>query len=99
MADNNNVKTKSELLKSQATEQVKQHIVFDAQDRPILIFTASIGTLNAGPCSVTEYVYRGLTSSQITSRQERVSMWNTAWETAFIFDPTVSYDPDGDGIL
>lgn len=99
MADNNNVKTKTELLKSQAHEQVKQHIVFDAQGRPVLVFTAAIGVGNGGACTVTEYVYRGPTSSQIVSRQERVSTWNTNWEAAFIFDPTVSYDPDGDGVL
>ena len=99
MADNANVTSNSDLFKSQASEQVNQHLVFDGQDRPILIFTASIGTVNGGPCSVTEYVYRGLTSSQITSRQERVSTWNTAWEAAFIFNPTVSYDVDGDGVL
>jgi hypothetical protein len=97
--DSEQVKTATEMLKSQQAEQVKQHIVFDAQDRPILIFTASIGTLDGQPCSVTEYVYRAGTSTQITSRQERIYKWKAAWDSTFIFDPTTSYDPDGDGIL
>lgn len=99
MADNANITTKTELLKTQASEQVKQHLVFDIQDRPVFVFTCAIGTKNNEPCSVTEYVYRNPSSTQIKDRQERVSKWNAAWDANFVFDATVSYDPDGDGVL
>ena len=97
--DNNQVTTKSELFKTQRDEQVKQHIVFDAQDRPVLIFTCGISTKDGEPCSVTEYVYRAGTSTQIKDRQERVYAWKGAWDGNYIFNPTTSYDPDGDGTL
>lgn len=97
--DNPDVKTKSELFKSQKDEQVKQHIVYDAQDRPVLVFTAYIEAEDGDPCSATEYVYRNATSTQVVDRQERVYAWKAAWDANFVFDPTVSYDPDGDGVL
>lgn len=97
--DINEVKTATELLKSHSHEQVKQHIVFDAQSRPFLIFTTYIGALDGDPCMVDEYVYASPTSTQIISRQERVYQWKAAWDANFTFDPTVSYDPDGDGVL
>ncbi len=99
MSDNAKVTTKTELFKIQAHEQVKQHLVFDAQDRPIFVFTCAIGTKNNEPCSVTEYVYRNTSSTQVKDRQERVSKWNSIWDSNFIFNPTVSYDADGDGAL
>lgn len=99
MSDNANVTSKTELLKTQASEQVKQHIVFDAQSRPVLVFTCGVGTKNNEPCSVTEYVYRDATSTQIKSRQERVYKWNSTWDANFIFNPALSYDADGDGNL
>lgn len=97
--DNPNVTTKTELFTSQRSEQVKQHIVYDASDRPVLAFTAAVDAQDGDPCSVTEYVYRSLTSTQIVARQERVYAWDSDWDTAFTFDPTASYDPDGDGVL
>jgi hypothetical protein len=93
------VKTATELLKSQASEQVKQHIVFDSADRPVLVFTAPIGTEDGKPCTATEYVYRNSTSTQVKDRQERVYKWKAIWDSNFIFNPLTSYDSDGDGIL
>ena len=100
--DNSDVKTATELFRSQANEQVKQHIVLDGQGRPKFVFTTYIGALEGDPCSVDEYVYSSPTSTQVINRQERVYKWKAAWETgalAFTFDPTASYDPDGNGIL
>lgn len=97
--DDNRVKSKTELLKSHAKEQVKQHLVFDAQDRPVLVFTAPIDAIDGAPCEVTEYVYRNPTSTQVLKRQERVYNWNENWDTGFTFDPATDYDPDGDGEL
>jgi hypothetical protein len=98
-ADNADVKTATELLKTHANESVKQHLVLDAQNRPFLIFTTYIGAKEGDPCTVDEYVYAGPTSTQIIARQERVYKWKAAWDTAFTFDPSANYDPDGDGVL
>lgn len=99
MVDNPAITSKSDLFKTQRDETVKQHIVFDGQSRPILIFTCGISTKDGEPCSVTEYVYRGASSTQIRDRQERTYKWKAAWDTSYTFDPSVSYDPDGDGNL
>lgn len=100
--DISEVKTALELLKTHAHEQVKQHIVLDDRGRPKFIFTTYIGAREGDPCMCDEYVYANITSTQIINRQERVYKWKSAWETgalAFTFDPTASYDPDGDGVL
>jgi len=97
--DNADVKTATELLKSHGSESVKQHLVLDGQGRPFLIFTTYIGAEEGDPCTVDEYVYAGPISTQIIARQERVYKWKAAWDSLFTFDPTASYDPDGDGQL
>lgn len=97
--DNPSVKTATELLKTQAASQVKQHIVYDSASRPYLAFTAYIGAKEGDPCLVTEYVYLTASSTQVISRQERVYQWNAAWDANFTFDPAVVYDADGDGVL
>lgn len=97
--DNAEVKTALELLKSHEKEQVKQHIVVDAQGRDFLIFTTYIGAGEGDPCLVTEYTYANLTTTKISNRQERVYKWKAAWDSQFTFDPTQNYDPDGDGVL
>jgi len=97
--DSDDVKTATELLKTHANEQVKQHITLDSQNRVQFIFTTYIGAEEGSPCMVDEYVYASPTSTTIISRQERVYKWKAAWDSAFVFDPTVSYDPDGDGVL
>lgn len=79
--------------------QVKQHIIFDGQDRPILVFTAPIDSKDGAPCTVTEYVYRSPTSTQVYKRQEREYKWKSVWDTGFTFDHTANYDPDNDGVL
>lgn len=88
-----------DLLLSHANEPVKQHIVLDSQGRPEFIFTTYVGAQEGDPCMVDEYVYANPTSTQIIGRQERVYLWKAAWDAGFIYDPTVSYDPDGDGAL
>lgn len=97
--DSDQVKTATELLKTHAHSQVKQHIVLDAQGRPKFIFTTYIGAEEGDPCMVDEYVYLGSTSTQIIGRQERIYTWKSIWDSGFTFDPTVSYDADGDGNL
>jgi hypothetical protein len=100
--DISEVKTAVELLKTHASEQVKQHIVLDGQGRPKYVFTTYIGAGEGDPCTVDEYVYANATSTQIINRQERVYKWKAAWEAgalAFSFNPSVSYDADGDGVL
>lgn len=98
-SDNAAIKDKNVLLKGHDKTQVKQHIVYDANSRPILVFTTYIHTADGEPCSVTEYVYLSPTSTLVRDRQERVGVWNAAWEAGFTYDPATSYDPDGDGVL
>jgi hypothetical protein len=97
--DTNDVRTATELLKTHAHEQVKQHIVLDAQGRVKYVFTAPISAKEDSPCMVDEYVYAGLTSTTIIARQERIYKWKASWDSGFVFDPTADYDPDGDGVL
>ena len=97
--DNSDVTTATEQLISQLNGQVKQHIVLDAQARQKFIFTAPIHTEEGGPCLVTEYVYKDASSTQIINRQERSYKWKAVWDSLFTFDPTASYDADGNGIL
>jgi hypothetical protein len=97
--DNTSVSTKTEILKSLEKEQLKQHIVHDAQRRPQFIFEAPIGAVEGDPCLVTEYVYIDLTESIIIDRQERVYKWKAVWDSNYTFDPTVDYDLNGDGVL
>jgi hypothetical protein len=97
--DNAEVKTAIELLKTHANEQVKQHVVLDSQGRAKFSFTTYIGAVDGDPCMVDEYVYSSPTSTVVVGRQERVYAWKAAWDAGFIFNPTVSYDPDGDGVL
>ena len=97
--DHPGVKSRSGLLTSLQNEQTKEHIVLDANDRPVFIFQAPISTEEGGPCLCTEYIYKDAGSVVVVSRQERAYGWKTIWENAFVFDPTVDYDLDGDGIL
>lgn len=101
MEDSKRVGSKGTLLKSHASEQVKQHIVYDAQERVKFVFTAYINAVQGTPCECTEYVYRDISSSQVKDRQERVynTGWQENWDNDFVFDPDGAYDPDGDGIL
>lgn len=100
MSDQDGVtKTRTEQLKSHLHMQVKQHIIFDGQGRPQFVFTAPIDAKEDTPCTVTEYVYVATNSTQVFKRQEREYRWKAAWNTGFVFDPAVNYDPDGDGAL
>jgi len=97
--DNDAVKNKTSLLKSHLNEQMKTHIVYDGSIRPKYIFTAEIDAAEGDPCLVTEYVYHPTSTSDIIHRQERVYKWKAVWDAAFVFDPSVDYDADGDGNL
>ena len=97
--DTNKVLTAEEQLKTQLLSQVKQHIVTDSQGRVKFIFTAPIGAQANDPCTVTEYVYLNATSTIVIDRQERNYLWQAAWGSGFVFDPTVVYDADGNGVL
>lgn len=97
--DTDEVRTATELLKTHAHEQVKQHIVLDAQQRVKFVFTAPISAVENTPCMADEYVYAGPTSTTIIARQERTYKWKASWDSGFVFDPAISYDADGDGVL
>lgn len=93
------VKTPTELLKSLEKQQLKQHIVHDAQQRPQFIFEAPVSAKDGDPCLVTEYVYINATEAIIIDRQERQYQWKSVWDSNYVFDPNTDYDTDADGVL
>ena len=96
------VSSKTEILKSLEGQQLKQHIVHDAQSRPQFIFEAPVDANDGDPCLVTELVYIDATESIVVKKQERQYRWKSVWETsapAFTFDPAASYDANGDGVV
>jgi len=95
--DNDDVRSRTELITSLQNEQTKQHIVFDAQGRAQFLFEAVVTAPDGSPCLCTEYVYLTPTGMTVRTRQERVYKWKSAWDTDFVFDPAANYDPDGDG--
>lgn len=93
------VTTPTELLRSHQNGQTKTHVVLDGTDRPTLVFTAVVDAKEGDPCMCTEYVYKNATSVIAINQQERVYKWKAIWDSLYLFDPTVDYDIDGDGIL
>lgn len=85
-------------LKSHMNQEIKQHTVRDAEGRPILVFIAPINAKEGTPCTCTELVYYGPGNNQVMFMQEREYRWKANWDNG-TFDPSVSYDPDGDGDL
>lgn len=71
--------TKTELLKSQLHELVKQYISYDVSDRPEYVYTASSDAADGTPCTVTQYVYDGATS-RVLKRKESYSNWDASWD-------------------
>lgn len=99
MKSSRTVKTTQELLKALEGQQLKQHLVRDAEGRDRFVFEAPIDAIDGAPCLVTEYVYADATSSRIIARQEQQYRWKSAWDANFSFDPDVEYDSDADGLL
>jgi hypothetical protein len=97
--DVKSISNSSELIKSHLGSHTKSHSVKDAQGRIFLEFTASWNAKEGDACIATEYVYDGVASTLIIGVQERFYKWKATWDSGFTFDPTVSYDPDGDGVL
>lgn len=97
--DNDDVRSRTELITSLQNEQTKQHIVFDAEGRAKFLFEAVATAADGSPCLCTEYVYLATPGTTVRSRQERVYKWKAAWDGGFLFNPASNYDPDGDGEL
>lgn len=93
------VSSKGELLKSLEGQQLKQHIVHDAQSRAQFIFEAPSGARDGDPCLCTELVYIDPTETIVIAKQERQYRWKAAWDSLFVFDSATDYDADGDGVI
>lgn len=93
------VKTKGEILKSLEGQQLKQHIVHDAQSRAKFIFEAPVDAIEGTPCLCTELIYINLTETIVITKQERQYRWKAVWDQNFVFDAAADYDANGDGIL
>lgn len=72
--------SKTDLLRTQAHELVKQFIQFDAQDRPEFIFTAPISAVQNTPCTRVQYVYRSASSTQIEKMAESKAQWQASYD-------------------
>ena len=93
------VMTKGEILKSLEGQQLKQHIVHDAQQRAQFIFEAPSDAKDGTPCLCTELVYLSPTEAIVFAKREQQYRWKAAWDDNFTFDPNTDYDPNGDGII
>lgn len=97
--DNDDVRSRTEIITSLQNEQTKQHVVFDGDGRAKFLFEATATAIEGSPCLCTEYIYLATPGTTVRSRQERVYKWKAAWDGDFVFDPAVDYDSDGDGAL
>lgn len=70
------VKNKAAQLLSEAKEYVKQHIIFDAQNRTIAVYTAPNDASQGDKCSITRYKYLNATSNVIVNRFEDDATWD-----------------------
>jgi hypothetical protein len=71
--------TETELLKSQEKELVKQYISYDGSDRVEFIYTATRFAVTGTPCTVTQYVYSGVTT-RVIKRLESYSTWDASYD-------------------
>lgn len=67
-------------LKSQANELLKQHIIYDSNQRAVLIFTSYYGAGEGTPCTGVAYEYVSPTSSQVARMAEFTYSWKAAWD-------------------
>jgi hypothetical protein len=70
--------TKTELIKSQAHELIKQYVALDAYDRPEYIYTAQADATDGAACTRVQYVYASTTSTTVVKMKESYSTWVSA---------------------
>ncbi len=70
--------TKTELIKSQAQELIKQYVALDGQDRPEYIYTAQATAVDGDSCTVVQYVYANATSTTVIKMEETYGVWVSA---------------------
>jgi hypothetical protein len=66
-------------LKTTAYELVKQYVEYDASDRTEYVYTAHTDAADGTPCTVTQYVYDGV-SSRVIKRKESNATWDETWD-------------------
>ena len=71
--------SKTNLLKTQLNEFVKQYIVYDGSQRITSVYTAAVDTAHGGPCSKDEYEYDG-GSTRVVKRKESAATWDSSWD-------------------
>lgn len=70
--------SKTELLKTQASELIKQYVVLDGQSRPTTIYTAKADAKNGDPCTRVDYTYATSTSTVVVKMKESYDTWVSA---------------------
>jgi len=86
-------KTASELLTLHKSELVKVYVELDLNSRPFRLYTANTKAKTGDPCIVTEYIYAGLTSTQIKGRKEGYTTWDESWIPDSAFSSVPQYNP------
>jgi hypothetical protein len=64
-------------LLTEMNEFVKKYIAYDASNRMEYVYVAKWNAINGEPCSVTRYVYDGV-STRVVKAKEYQGAWVTA---------------------
>ena len=75
-----------EQLLTHAHQYVKQYIIYDGQNRPQKVYTATRTASVGDPCMVTEYIYVDPASTVMLARKEAPAIWDAAndgWDAGF----------------
>ena len=66
-------------LKTQASELVKQHIVYDDLLRIEFVYTVRADATDGTPCSVVRYAYES-ESTRVSFMKETLGVWDGSWD-------------------
>ncbi len=80
MAENDVIKNKQHLLKTQMAGLTKSKQVLDGLGRLEFLYSAPINAKNGDPCIVVQYSYYGSTSD-VDFTAEYEGIWQTAFQT------------------
>jgi hypothetical protein len=70
----------SDYIKPHLLEAVKQHHVYDGQDRMTGHYVAMVDAEHGDNCQLTTYTYRTPTSTQVLGVKESLSTWDSSWD-------------------
>lgn len=77
MADNS---SRLQGLITQGNELIKQFTVLDGQGRPEFIYTAHRDAAHGAFCTVVQYAYFNLTTTQVEKMREDNATWDSSYD-------------------